>query len=302
MYNKILLIPASGGAEQPAVQRVLALGTRSSVEVEVFEPVYESLLEGYYGNKEIYEPLRRRLVQERLEHALVLAAELKAGGCHVSADAVWDHPLDRAIARRVVARDIDLVVTQPLAGRAGALSNADWRLLAICPAPVLVVNSDGTTQYRHIAAAVDPLHAHAKPAELDEAILEHAKALQSLSGADLRVLHCFVPLAQLGAGADFDQLPLKDAESAFEQGRRHEVEQLVAKAGLPRSVIELSSGRPEAVLQRMAEHGEADLVIMGALSRGRLKDFLIGSTAERVLHRSTVDVLAVKPPGMSFAA
>lgn len=45
----------------------------------------------------------------------------------------------------------------------------------------------------------------------------------------------------------------------------------------------------------MAERGEADVIVMGVLARGRVKDWLIGSTAERVLHRTRVDVLAVNP-------
>jgi len=36
---------------------------------------------------------------------------------------------------------------------------------------------------------------------------------------------------------------------------------------------------------------------MGALARGRLAEFLIGSTAERVLHHGRGDVLVIKPPG-----
>ena len=45
----------------------------------------------------------------------------------------------------------------------------------------------------------------------------------------------------------------------------------------------------------MAERGEADLIVMGALARGRFEEWLIGSTAERVLIGSVADVLAVKP-------
>ena len=58
----------------------------------------------------------------------------------------------------------------------------------------------------------------------------------------------------------------------------------------------LSRGpKPHEVLKRLAESGEADVIVMGALARGRLKDWILGSTAERVLHGGRVDVLAVKP-------
>jgi nucleotide-binding universal stress UspA family protein len=44
----------------------------------------------------------------------------------------------------------------------------------------------------------------------------------------------------------------------------------------------------------MAEAGEADLIVMGALARGRFEEWLTGSTAERVLNAGGADVLAVK--------
>jgi nucleotide-binding universal stress UspA family protein len=46
----------------------------------------------------------------------------------------------------------------------------------------------------------------------------------------------------------------------------------------------------------LQRNGEADLVVMGGLARGRLAELLLGSTAERVLHHGRGDVLVVKPP------
>jgi nucleotide-binding universal stress UspA family protein len=81
--------------------------------------------------------------------------------------------------------------------------------------------------------------------------------------------------------------------------RREALERLVARAGLPKSAARLAGGAaPYTLLRQMAERGEADLIVMGALARGRLGESLIGSTAERVLIGSVADVLTVKPvPG-----
>jgi universal stress protein E len=300
MYKKLLLIPGSGGADQPAVRRALELAASGNTEIVVLDIVYEPLLEGYYSNREVYEPLRRRLVEERMGAARTLTDALAAQGRKASAQALWDHPLDLAVARQVVELDIDLVVMQPGVGHRGGLSHAEWRVVARCPAPVLLVKSDGTAPYRRMLAAVDPMHAHAKPEELDGAILSHGRALESVLGAALRVVHCYTPLAELGVGIDAG-VRLEEADRALADARRVELEELAAETGLPSSAVEIAAGKPEAVLLGRAEAGETDLIIMGALTRGRLKDFLIGSTAERVLQRSGVDVLAVKPPGMSFA-
>ena len=56
------------------------------------------------------------------------------------------------------------------------------------------------------------------------------------------------------------------------------------------------AGAPHAVIEDLQRRGEADLVVMGGLARGRLAELLIGSTAERVLHQGFGDVLVVKSP------
>jgi universal stress protein E len=42
---------------------------------------------------------------------------------------------------------------------------------------------------------------------------------------------------------------------------------------------------------------QADLVVMGAISRSRIKDVFIGNTAEKILDYLESDVLIVKPEG-----
>jgi len=49
------------------------------------------------------------------------------------------------------------------------------------------------------------------------------------------------------------------------------------------------------VLAKMQQRGEADLVVMGALARGRFAELVVGNTAERVLHYGNSDVLVVTP-------
>jgi universal stress protein E len=247
------------------------------------------------GNREIYEPLRSRVLRERQERAEALANALRQHGVASSARAVWDHPIEEAVAREIAREHADLVVTAPPDPKSAGLSHGDWRLLSKCPAPVLLVKSSGERRYRHIVAAVDPFHAHAKPLALDSLILANAKKVQALTGATLTVLYCQTPVEYFGA----DLGPLEAAVHRVDAGA---VERLAAAAGIPESAARVVSGAPHIVLQRMAERGDADLIVMGALARGRVKDFLIGSTAERLLHHVRIDVMAVHPPVGSRAA
>jgi universal stress protein E len=156
--------------------------------------------------------------------------------------------------------------------------------------PVLVVKSDGQAPYRRIVAAVDPFHTHAKPAALDTEILRVAKMLQAQAGsATLTVLHCYAPLDYFGA----DLGPLPTQAAALAAAREKVMRALCAEAGVPATAVRLVGGVPHTVLQGLQQNGEADLIVMGALARGRLAEFLIGSTAERVLHHGRGDVLVV---------
>jgi universal stress protein E len=59
--------------------------------------------------------------------------------------------------------------------------------------------------------------------------------------------------------------------------------------------VHLEQGAATEVLPRMAEQLGAALMVMGAVSRSRLQEVFLGSTAERVLDRIGCDVLVVKP-------
>jgi universal stress protein E len=59
--------------------------------------------------------------------------------------------------------------------------------------------------------------------------------------------------------------------------------------------VHLEQGAANEVLPRLAESLGAALLVMGAVSRSRLQEVFLGSTAERVLDRIGCDVLVVKP-------
>jgi universal stress protein E len=298
MLEKILLVPESGAAREAAIKRLLMLAD-ASTEAMLFQPVHEPNLDGYLGNTEIYAPLRKRLVAERLAELEKLAATVTARGVACRAEARWDRPVDSAVAREALAFGADLViVTAGSDGRPG-LSASDWRLATHCPAPVLFVKTDGGKQYRNVIAAVDPVHSHAKPAELDAAIVDCGKSVAERVGAALKLVHAFLPLSYFES-EDFDRLPLAGAEEALELSRRQALDELATAAGLSRTATELVQGQAAAVLQAKADSGAADLIVMGGLARGLLAHLLLGSTAERLLHDAACDVLIVKRPGIEI--
>lgn len=298
MFSKVLVLADGEDPNQPALRRALYC-VDDGGELDVFSAVYEPMLEGYLGNKEIYEPLRSRVVSEHRDRVAALARAAESWGVNAAGHAVWAHPLGRAVADEVAARGIDLVVAGPARLQQGGdpassgLSHGLWQLVTGCPVPILVVKADGQAPYRRIVAAVDPFHTHAKPAALDSEILRVAKLLQAQAGsATLTVVHCYPPLDYFGA----DLGPLPTQEAALNAAREQAMRALCQEAGVPPTAVRLVAGVPHTVLQGLQQTGEADLIVMGALARGRLTEFLVGSTAERVLHHGRGDVLVVNSP------
>jgi universal stress protein E len=289
MFKKILVVVRGADPAQPAVQRAALLAGRGT-GLALLDLVHEPMLDSYMGNAVIYEPLRKRVVAERAEGVRQLVAALRERGLDADGKAAWDHPLDEAVAREVRAQNVDVVVIAAGSPSAGFTHN-EWCLVLTCPVPVLVVKAQAQAKYRHIVAAVDPFHTHSKPGELDRAILAYAHDLQGRTRATLSALHCFVPVEYFGA-----DLPLPLGAVAEADARRAEVEELLRKSGLQPSAARVERGPTHEVIKELVDRGEADVVVMGVLARSRVKEWLIGSTAERVLHGVDIDVLAVKPP------
>jgi universal stress protein E len=287
MFRKILVIVRGASAAQAAVHRAVLLAGRET-GIALLDLVHEPMLDSYMGNSAIYEPLRKRVVAERAAGVQQLVAALRERGLDVEGKAVWDHPLDEAVAREVRSQNADLVVIAPISEGAGFTHN-EWRLVSTCPVPVLVVKAQAHAKYRHVVAAVDPFHTHSKPDDLDLRILAHAHDLQSRSRATLTALHCHVPVEYFGA-----DLTTAVGHASGSDARREELEKVLRQSGLQASAARLEQGPTPEVIKKLVDRGEADVVVMGVLARGRLKDWLIGSTAERVLHGVPVDVLAVK--------
>jgi len=288
MFRNILVVARGAHPDQPAIQRAL-LCASPGARLVILDLVHEPVLDGYLGNTVIYEPLRARVVAERQDAMEALASGITKGGFEAFGQAVWEHPLDEAVAKHARAERSDLVVFAPEMAAHG-LTSTEWRLVTRCAAPVLIASGPAKKAYRKIVAAVDPFHAHSKPAELDRSILDWARRAAEGGAAEIAVVHCYTSPEFFGD--DIAGAAIVEADV-----RREALERLVAQAGLPQSAARLVGGAaPHMLLRQIAERGDADVIVMGALARGRLGEWFIGSTTERVLNGSVADVLAVKTP------
>lgn len=283
------------------VEKSIRIAKQLGASVELFhaisDPVFVDLKP--LSGRSIAE-IRRETVKLSTERLEKLAARARKAGVEASCHVSWDFPPHEAIVRRSNAMRADLIIAECHEGRRLApwlVHLTDWELLRVSSRPVLLLRNDREWREPVVLAAVDPSHAHAKPGQLDNAIVAHAAALSRTIHGSLEVMHANFPPSYALMMGD----PALDARSLAvlydEQKARSkaEFEAFADKARIPRASRHVVDSDPVFAIPHVARKLGAHVVVMGAVSRSGLKRVLIGNTAERILTALPCDVLVVKP-------
>ena len=127
--------------------------------------------------------------------------------------------------------------------------------------------------------------------------LKHAIALARDSGARLRLVHVVDETSTIGMmEGGVDVAPVvrqltRSGRELLERGRR-----LARNAGVraDAAIHESLGGAAADTILSEAKKSGADLIVMGTHGRRGLRHVVLGSVAERVVHRSRVPVLLVR--------
>ena len=301
-----ILVAIGGLKHSPKseLHKAAALAKASGASVELFHAIDEPDPHRSYPETATLETVekQRAAVMAKCEARLQrFARDPTLRGVELTCAAVWDHPPYEAIVRRALATKADLVIVATHGHRFGErllLGNNDCELLRYCPVPLLLVKSRQPYYKPVVLAAVDPFHAHAKPADLDARLLRVAGQFAELMKGKAHVFHAYMPLVAVDtapvAAAPPVMLPPAVEQAHGEQVARV-VNRLAESAGISRTRRHIHMGEVSEELGAVTRRTGTALVVMGAVSRSALARFLIGNTAERVLDKLSCDVLIVKP-------
>ena len=302
----MLALPEIESVPNHVLDRVGRITRGLGAELELFHCVHNSDLTGRAMPGAALDDLVRVRMEERHRRLERIADTLRDQQIDVHASVRADYPVYEAIIRQVLHHGSNLLIVP--AGRLGhaggsrALTYTDSRLIEACPCPLLLLKSNQAYAQGPIVAAVDPSHAHDKPAALDESIIAAAMTLSSaLSQAPVHLYHAVPPLtepAMRPGNGELSEAPLSaERQKVHWVGREHEVRKLAARHQLSERSVYVELGRIEATLPTYSREVRADAVVMGAISRSYPQRVLFGYTAEKVLDALDSDVLIVKPKG-----
>lgn len=286
--NKLMVVIEPDKEDQPALDKVLALEKLLEFEIKLVACDYtQYLVEGYYFDAVDIPKLRKEYLTERKQALESIAQGLRDNGLVVETDAFWGHPGYEILIRAAVSWEADLIVHHTRRHSALSrmfLTNDDWQLVRCSPVPLLLVKEKPWKERPVILCAVDPMHARHKPQGLDHKILHSASDISGFVEGDLFVMHSY---SQIPLSGTYLKQAKEEHERVFNQ--------LADEFDVPESQRCLMSEATEFGLCELEKDLQADLIVMGAISRSLLSDVFIGNTTEKVLDYLESDVLIVKP-------
>lgn len=242
-------------------------------------------------------------VAERQRHLARIGRSIQQEGVEVVTNACVGTPF-LEIIRQVLREKHDLVV-MAAEGSEGFKSlvfgSTSMRLMRKCPCPVWIIKPGHAGSYARILAAIDPHPDDTGMDQLNFDIMDLATSLARQNQSELHIVHAWEFTAH-----DLDTLRSEVTEdlrnqmiSDNERLRRKPLDRLLdqyALDDLPHQV-HLVRGQPGAIIPKLAEEMEIDLIVMGTVCRTGLPGFIIGNTAELVLRQIECAILTLKPEG-----
>jgi len=281
----------------PAVTKATQLACALGADLELFHSIdtsiyLDTLDVGQQSPKQVEDDERQQVLQQ-LER---IAARVRRHGINVTTAAEWDYPVYESIVRRAGRFGADLIVAELHAGRhllQSLLRLTDWELLRLSPVPLLLVKRAQPYHRPTVLAAVDPTHAFAKPAKLDQEILAVSTVVADALRGKLHAVYAYSPM-QPGMSAG---TPEAAKRIQRENAKRAKIafDRVLQSVAIPHTRRHLMARHPVNAVQDVARESHSSIVVLGAISRSGLKRVFIGNTAEQLLDSLPCDLLIVKP-------
>lgn len=302
-FSRILCVVDPTRDVQPAVSRATWLAKSTGASIELLVCYYNEYLGGgYIFDATSLIKTREQVLAGYKDKLETLAEPLRSSGLAVTTNAVWDHPLYEGIIRQASLYRADVVLkdTHHHSALARALlTNSDWDLIRTCPVPVWLVKPGDVSEAPVFLAALDPLNENDKPAALDDQIMVLSKSLATDVSGEVHAFHAYDPVLAIPMATPHAYVPisppLQELEDQMRKRHKRKFDEVLTFHEIDDKHAHLVSGLTHEELPALATNLDASVVVMGAISRNKLKRLFVGATAERTLEHLPCDLLIVKP-------
>ena len=302
--------PATGPV-RIAVARARALGARLTF-VSVIPPNNSTCL----SDRITKERLEQLYIEEETDRLDQLIDPCRDTDVQISTRVLVGDDPAATVIQTVVVDGYQMVWKAPTEShglRDRILGGIDMRLIRACPCPVAVMGSHRAEEGQKVTvAAVDVTSSPEDEevnAKLNDRILDLSLASLAKPDTRLHVIHVWRLYGESILRSPRAHVKPEEVDALLEKERADRQEKLERLVENYRSrltgsdaerfapEIHLVKGDPGSAIQSTLEQLGADLLIMGTISRKGLTGFVIGNTAEKILHRLECSVAVTKPEG-----
>jgi nucleotide-binding universal stress UspA family protein len=234
------------------------------------------------------------ICDKKLDHSELLTTlkhDLQAEEFSVTAEQAWHENVPQTIVKVQQSEAADLVIKQhfpdnPL--KKALLTPTDWKLLRLCPCPVLMVKTDHCWIDGAVLAAVDVGNPDGEHMALHYSIVEHASRLAELTKGELHVITAH-PAPALSAAE-----PVYQLSDTVEAKYREQCLAFQTEFDVDDAHLHIAEGAADTLIPFTAHHLQAAVTVIGSVGRTGISGALIGNTAEVVLDSLESDVWVLK--------
>ncbi|MDX1405748.1 MAG: universal stress protein [Woeseiaceae bacterium] len=310
----VVVSPESINAHEPmsssVIRRAVDLAVATGCELELLEICFDGSLEdSLFTSKSEMESRRNDYIDARTIRLAEMAARLKTERVEVSYEVRWDSPRTDAILRKIAQSDPDIVLKQAREHSYwfGVVTNTDWELARRSPSHIWFVNEETGSVDRIVAAVGNTIEKlDDVTSSTDHDVLRAAARFGDAFSADVYPVNAYqVPQGQAatavaGVAGTAPGLVENPSKSRVEVVKKHRdaVEALAQFNNVDKKNVHICEGQPDTVIPGVAEQLDADLIVMGSTSLGRMERLWNPVTVEPVLSESPCDILVIREPSL----
>lgn len=228
---------------------------------------------------------------------------LQESGLQISSEIAWHENYHKTIVTVQKQQNSMLVIKTHLPDnilKRAIITPQDWKLLRVCPCPILIVNQDKPWANRPVLAAVDLGSSDKNHIELHNTLVDVAETLTYVAkGTSLHLVSVYPspifaeihPDSKIhGMTSEIKQFYIKACDS-FEK----------AHPRLNKENIHLLAGAADVIIPQVAKDLDASVCVIGNMGRTGASGALMGNTAEAILDDLDCDLLIIKPDSITEA-
>lgn len=298
-FKNILVVHEDGENGRATLARAVKLADRNGADLTLIRIIdqipddYKMLITAMTPDEIMQESVReqeKKLTQYVSSFAIPISVQVSSGREFIE------------IIRQVLKNGHDLVIktARGMTSSWGMLfGSTAMHLLRKCPCPVWLVKPGSGERYRRIMAAVDVAPPEIGENDLNVKIIELAGSLARLEKSELHIVQAWEKPDETFL-SDHLNNTLGDMNILLHESKNMHIQRLhdflddfdLQGLQYQEHVI---PGWADDVIPEFAGEKNIDLIVMGTVCRTGIAGFFMGNTAEKILHRVTCSVLAVKP-------